>query len=197
MISAISAENSCECIGGLYFKRLLAVIVEHAGGDCVGIQGAAREYGLPAFAIAFIPGVTARQVLQLSQDYDRYGELYKPDVQYAKMLNREGDHRNRIISVVYDAEFEIDYSIPDSSKDYSLARSIRIDEVQNPGKPSEREYPVGKDHGYKWRVNFDSRWVERDGGVYLQVEFLARAVRFLLFSRGLLIPTCAPFRGII
>jgi len=24
-----------------------------------------------------------------------------------------------------------------------------------------------------WRVNFDSRWAERDGGVYLQVEFLA------------------------
>ena len=24
-----------------------------------------------------------------------------------------------------------------------------------------------------WRLNFDSRWVERDGGVYLQVEFLA------------------------
>ncbi len=69
-------------------------------------------------------------------------------------------YRNRIVSVVYDAEFEIDYSIPDSPKNYSFARSIRIAEVQNPGKPSEREYPAGKDHGY----NFDSRWVERDGG---------------------------------
>jgi hypothetical protein len=122
------------------------------------------------FAIAFIPGVTARQVLQLSQGYDRYGESYKPDVQYAKILNREGDHlrvyyrfyRNTIVSIVYNAEFEIDYSIPNSSKNYSLARSIRMAEVQNPGKPSEREYPVGKDHGYMWLVNPYMRSIPRD-----------------------------------
>jgi hypothetical protein len=46
MISAISAENSGEAI-----KRLLAVIVEHAGGDFVGIQGASPEYGLPAHGL--------------------------------------------------------------------------------------------------------------------------------------------------
>ena len=42
MISAISALNSGQAI-----KRLLAVVVEHAGGDFVGIQGAQSEYGLP------------------------------------------------------------------------------------------------------------------------------------------------------
>jgi len=178
-------------IDGLPDAQKAAVISRLRSGELIIQPMTTTEHQAPVqipgglvhhwFAIAFIPGVTARQVLQLSQHYDRYGELYKPDVQYAKILNREGDHlrvhyrfyRNTIVSVVYDAEFEIDYSMPNSSTNYSLARSIRIAEVQNPGKPSEREYPVGKDHGYMWRLNFDSRWVERDGGVYLQVEFLA------------------------
>jgi len=132
-------------------------------------------------AIAFMHGVTADQVLQLSRDYSRYGELYKPDVQDAKVLDREGEHfhvyyrfyRHAITSVVYNAEFDVDYFSPESSKNYSLARSIRIAEVQNPGKPNEREYPVGKDHGYMWRLNLYSRVAERDGGVYVQLEFLA------------------------
>ena len=106
-------------------------------------------------------------------------------MQYAKILNRDGDHfrvayrfyRHAIVSVVYDTQFEINYFIPDSSKNYSLARSVRIAEIQDPGKSSEREYPVGKDHGYMWRLNLDSRWIERDGGVYLQVEFLALSRR--------------------
>jgi hypothetical protein len=132
-------------------------------------------------AIAFVPGAKLGQVLQLSQDYPNYGELYKPDVQYAKILSRDGQHfdvdyrfyRHTVVSVVYNVEFEVDYFMPESSKNYSQARSIRIAEVQNPDKPGEREFPVGRDHGYMWRLNFYSRYVERDGGVYVQVEFLA------------------------
>jgi hypothetical protein len=137
-------------------------------------------------AIAFIPGVSAGQVLALEQDYPRYGDLYKPDVQYAKVLSREGQHyrvyyrfyRNAIVSVVYDAEFEVGYVTPDASKNYSVARTTRLAEVENAGKQDEKEYPVGKDHGYMWRLNLYTRCVERDGGVYLQVEFLelSRAV---------------------
>jgi hypothetical protein len=132
-------------------------------------------------AIAFIRGVSAGQVLQLSQDYARYGELYKPDVQYAKILRHDGQHfnvdyrfyRHTIVSVVYNAEFEVNYFTPESSKNYSEARSIRIAEVQDPGKAAEKELPVGNDHGYMWRSNFYSRCLERDGGVYIEVEFVA------------------------
>jgi hypothetical protein len=180
-------------IDGLPDAQKAAVVLRLQSGELVVQPITEHETPVPVpgglvhhwFAIAFIPGVTARQVLQLSQDYSRYGELYKPDVQYAKILNRDGDHfrvayrfyRHTIVSVVYDTQFEIDYFIPDSSKNYSLARSVRIAELQDPGKPSEREYPVGKDHGYMWRLNLDSRWIERDGGVYLQIEFLALSRR--------------------
>jgi hypothetical protein len=63
--------------------------------------------------LAFIPGGTAEQVLQLTQNYSRYADLYKPDIQNAKIVSREGHHfhvyyrlcRHAIVTVVYDAEF--------------------------------------------------------------------------------------------
>jgi len=120
-------------------------------------------------------------MLQLWQDYSNYGELYKPDVLDAKILSRDEEHfkvyyrfyRHAIVTVVYNAEFQVDYVLPEASRNYSQAHSVRIAEVQNPEKSNEKEYPVGKDHGYMWRANFYSRCVERDGGVYVQIEFLA------------------------
>lgn len=132
-------------------------------------------------AIGFIPGATADQALKLAQDYRLYPELYKPDVQDTKILSREGQHfrvyyrfyRHTIVSVVYSMQFDVNYVTPDASKNYSLARALRIAEVKNPGKTDELEYPVGNDHGYMWRLNLYTRCLERDGGVYIQVEFLA------------------------
>jgi hypothetical protein len=132
-------------------------------------------------AIAFMPGITAEQVLKLQQDYSRYAELYKPDVQKTNVLSHEDQHfkvyyrfyRHAIVSVEFNVDFDVDYSVPDSSRNYSFARAVRIAEVESPGKPNEREYPVGKDHGYMWRLNLYTLCIERDGGVYVQVEFLA------------------------
>jgi hypothetical protein len=64
MISAISAENSGEAI-----KRLLAVIVEHAGGDFVGIQGAQPQYGLPAYVLFNHPKHGSTLALRLDQNF--------------------------------------------------------------------------------------------------------------------------------
>jgi hypothetical protein len=132
-------------------------------------------------ATAFIPGTTAEQVLKLEQDYSRYAELYKPDVQEAKVLSNEGQHfrvyyrfyRHAIVTVVYNVDFDVTYVAPDNSKNYGFTRAQRIAEVDGPGSPHEHEYPVGKDHGYLWKLDLYTRCVERDGGVYLQVEFVA------------------------
>ena len=64
MISAISAENSGEAI-----KRLLAVIVEHAGGDFVGIQGTQLEYDLPAYVLFNHPKHGSTLALRLDQNF--------------------------------------------------------------------------------------------------------------------------------
>jgi hypothetical protein len=178
-------------IDSLPEEQKAAILARLQKGE-VWIQSAStRENGGPMevpgglvhdwVAIVFIPGGTAEQVLKLSQDYGRYSELYKPDIQDAKLLAKDGDdfhiyyrfYRHAIVTVMYNAEFNVEYKVPDRTENYSFSRSTRIAELQNPGKPDEQEYPVGNDHGYLWRLNLYTRAIERDGGVYVQVEFLA------------------------
>jgi hypothetical protein len=132
-------------------------------------------------AIGFIPGTTLERVVALAQDYPRHPELYAPDVQRARVLSRVDQHfsvyyrfyRHAIVTAVYNTEFGVDYFMPDASRDYCFARSVRIAEVQNPGRPDEKELPVGNDHGYMWRLNLYTRYLEKDNGVYIEIEFVA------------------------
>lgn len=132
-------------------------------------------------AVAFIPGVTRDQAIALAQNYARHAQLYSPDVQQARVLARSGDHfsvyfrfyRKAIVTAVYNTEFGVDYFFPDASRAYSIGRSVRVAELENPGKANEREMTVGNDHGYMWRLNLYTRYLEKDGGVYIQIEFLA------------------------
>jgi hypothetical protein len=112
-------------------------------------------------AIGFIPGVTRDQAIALAQNYARHAKLYAPDVQRAEILSREDQsfelyyrfYRHALVTVVYNARFTADFFTLDASRGYSFARSTRIAEVENPGKGNEREFPVGNDQGYLWRLN--------------------------------------------
>jgi hypothetical protein len=132
-------------------------------------------------AIGFIPGITRDQVIDLAENYPRHPEVYAPDVQQAQVLDHFDQHflvsyrfyRHAIVTTVYNTEFNVDYSLPDSSRGYCFARAVRIAEVQNPGKPDQTELSVGNDHGYMWRLNLYTRYLEKDNGVYVQIEFVA------------------------
>ena len=132
-------------------------------------------------AVAFIPHGTRDQAMALAEDYSRHPQLYAPDVQSARVLSQSDEHfsvyfrfyRKAIVTVVYNTEFTADYFRPDTTRGYCISRAVRIAELENPGKPNEREYPVGNDHGYMWRLNLYTRFLERDNGVYIQIEFLA------------------------
>jgi hypothetical protein len=168
-----------------------ALLSRLKNGEIVAQPMSTREDGSPIpvpgglvhhwMAIGFIPGATMEQVLKLAQDYSRHAELYKPDVQNAKILSQEGQHfhvyyrfyRHAIVTVLYNTEFDADYFTVDSSRSYCFVHAVHIGEIEDPGKPDEKEYPEGKDHGYMWRLNLYTRYLQRDGGVYIQVEFLA------------------------
>jgi hypothetical protein len=132
-------------------------------------------------AIGFMPGATLDQALALAKDYPRHAELYAPDVQRSQVLSHDGEHfsvyyrfyRHAIVTAVYNTDFNVDYSLADPTHAYCFARAGRIAEVQNAGKPNEKELPVGNDHGYMWRLNLYTRYEEKDGGVYIEIEFLA------------------------
>jgi hypothetical protein len=126
-------------------------------------------------------GRDARASSSAGQHYPRHPELCAPDVQRAHVLSRVDRHfsvyyrfyRHAIVTAVYNTEFGVDYFLRDGSRGYSFARSVRIAEVQNAGRPDERELPVGNDHGYMWRMNLYTRYLEKDNGVYIEIEFVA------------------------
>ena len=132
-------------------------------------------------AIGFIPGATRDQAVELAQDYSRHTELYSPDVQRAQVLARDDRHflvyyrlyHHAIVSAVYDTEFNVDYMLPDAFRGYCFARAVSIAEVQNPDQPGEKKLPVGNDHGYMWRLNLYTRYLQNESGLYVQIEFVA------------------------
>ncbi len=131
--------------------------------------------------LVFIPGATLPQTLRLLQDYDNHSTYYKPDVQRSKILEHQGNdfkiflrfRRKKIITVVLNTEHEVRYFPIDATHAHSRSRTTRIAEVEDHDTPGEREKPVGNDGGYLWRMDTYWRFLEQDGGTYVQCETLS------------------------
>jgi hypothetical protein len=63
-IASVSPDNPGEVI-----KAILALIVEHAGADFVGVQAASPEYNLPAYVLFNHPRHRATLALRLDEDF--------------------------------------------------------------------------------------------------------------------------------
>lgn len=132
-------------------------------------------------ALGFVPGVTLQQVLALMQDYDHHERIYKPDVLRSRLLYADGNyfkvylrlHQKAIITVVFNAEFDVSYFPLDENRAYSRSYSTRIAELENRDRSDEREKPVGSDRGFLWRLYSYWRFQEKDDGVYVQLESVA------------------------
>lgn len=141
-------------------------------------------------AIAFIPKARLSEALAVLKDYDNQQNIYKPDVRRSKLLEHQGDESKIFLqffnksldTVVLDAEFDVRDTQFGSNQYQIASRSTRIAEVANPNKPDAHERPVGKDHGYMWRLDTYWRIEEKDNGVYVQNESVAltRTVPVLL-----------------
>lgn len=146
------------------------------GNGTTPIKGGLIEDWLGA---VFVPHARIQDVLALAQDYDRHGEVYKPDLQDTHLLSRSGDDfrmRMRVfktkffLTAVFNVERDIHFTTLDAKREYSRSYSQRIAEVSDPGKPGERELPVGQDRGLLWRLYAYWFYEERDGGVYIGCE---------------------------
>ena len=131
--------------------------------------------------LVFIPGVRLDDVLGMLKDYDKHSVYYAPDVERSKIESRNGDHfrvflrfrRHKVITVVLDTEHDIEYFRDGPARAHSRSSAVRIAEVENPGKPDEREKPPGQDGGFLWRMETWWRMEERHGGVYVQSEVVS------------------------
>ena len=131
--------------------------------------------------IAYIPKGSFARTLDVLQDYKKYGQIYKPDVRRSELLEHNGDvwkvylqmYKKSLVSVVLNGNFDASEHLLSGTRAEIRSYSTRIVEVQDPAGPNEHELPVGKDHGYLWRLYSYWRIEEKDGGVYLQVESIA------------------------
>jgi hypothetical protein len=138
--------------------------------------------------IVFIPSAHVRDAVRLMQDYDRHASLFAPNVVQSKSLARNGDrfrvflrfYMKKVISVTLNTENDAQFVTVAPDRVYSTIRSTRVSEVEDAGTPAEKELPPGQGHGFMWRLNTYWRFLERDGGTYVQCESitLSRDVPF-------------------
>ncbi len=126
----------------------------------------------------FVRGATLDGVIAMFEDYNNARNIYKPEVMESKTVAREGNRfqvymrllKKQVITVVLDTTHDVRYVPVDDHHWYSRSYSTRIAEVENAGKPSERELTPGHDHGFLWRLNSYWRFEQRDGGVYVECQ---------------------------
>lgn len=126
----------------------------------------------------FVPGVTVQQVVDLIRDYDHLTRYYSPDVLQSRLMSARGDdlhvymrlQKHNVVTVVLDTEYDVHYGRVDAAHQYSISRSTRVSEIENPGSSSERALPHGHDHGYMWRLNSYWAFKQADDGVLVECE---------------------------
>jgi hypothetical protein len=144
-------------------------------GSSVPVPGGLIHHWM---GVVFVPGANLNQTLALLQDYNRHSRIYAPRVLGSRLIQHNGDgfkfflrlSETKIVTVVLDTEYDVDYRRLDSTKACSRSYSTKVAEVESPGLPGEHEKPTGDDSGFLWRLNSYWRFWERDGGVYIQME---------------------------
>jgi hypothetical protein len=131
--------------------------------------------------IVLIPRATLDQALTLIQDYDHHQEIYSPEVVRSRLIGRQGDDfqiflrlkKHRVLTVVLDTEYDVQFVRLDSHRAYSRSHSTRITEVENPGQRDERLLRAGEDHGFLWALDAYWRFLQTEDGVYVQCEAIS------------------------
>jgi hypothetical protein len=155
-----------------------------------------KEIGVPDGLIhhwvgtVFVPRAGVKDAVALMQDYDRHSKYFAPAIARSKLLERDGNrfrvalrfYVKKIITVTMDTENEAEFFHPAADRAHSRIRSTRVSEIADAGTPQEKPKPSGEENGFMWNLNTYWRFLERDGGTYIQCESLTltRDVPFAL-----------------
>ena len=155
-----------------------------------------KEIGVPDGLIhhwvgtVFVPRIGTKEAVALMQDYDRHAHYFAPAIARSRLLERDGSrfrvalrfHVKKIITVTMDTENEAEFFHPAADRAHSRIRSTRVREIADAGTPQEKPKPSGEENGFMWNLNTYWRFLERDGGTFIQCESLTltRDVPFAL-----------------
>ena len=128
----------------------------------------------------FVPNVQLRTAVEVLQDFDQHAEMFKPNIARSKIIERDGERfrlalrfqMKKIVAVTVDTESVAEFTPRGPDRETSAIRSVRVHEVERVGTADERQKPDGRGGGYMWRMNTYWRFLERDGGTYIECEAL-------------------------
>jgi hypothetical protein len=141
-----------------------------------------------------LPGIPLDRVVAFVQQYDRYPEWFGPTIQRARLIRHSGDHfdvamrttMNKIITVVVDGDYAIDYRRLSSTRLYTRSVARNLYDVKSPGAANEQRTPVDQINGFLWRLNTYCSFDERPEGTYEQCESIS-LTRGIPFGFGLIV----------
>jgi hypothetical protein len=169
--------------GGLIIERMET----RDGGKSIGAPDALIHHWL---AIVFVPGVPVTSAVALMEDYDDHARVFGPNISASRVLERKDErfrvalrfYVKKIIGVTLDTENQAEFVRLPPDRAYSRIRSTKVTEITNAGTPQQGEKAPGQENGFMYRLNTYWRFLERDGGTYIQCESLtlSRDVPFAL-----------------
>lgn len=130
----------------------------------------------------FIPGATVNDLLAVLHDYDSYQSIYRPAVASSRTTARAENSQEfqmvwqrkvLFVRAALQGEYRAQDVFLDMRRGYSVAEAVQVREIEAYGHTSERLLPPDSGSGFIWRIRSMSRYEERDGGVYLELEALA------------------------
>jgi hypothetical protein len=187
-IDTLSGNRRAEMVRGLHDGGLIIERMDtRDGGKSIDAPDAMIHHWL---AIVFVPGVSVNSAVALMEDYDRHSQVFAPNIVASKLLERKDErfrvslrfYVKKVIGVTLDTENQAEFFRPAADRAYSRIRSTKVTEITNAGTPQQSEKAPGQENGFMYRLNTYWRFLERDGGTYIQCESLtlSRDVPFAL-----------------
>jgi hypothetical protein len=129
-------------------------------------------------AAVFVPNVRLADVLEMVRDYSDYYSVYDWMIASA-LISREGDRYRSffrlkrsvgVVTGVLDLWTVTEYRYLRADRAVAVSNAECLRQVDHPGERRERRLPSGTGNGYLWRANALSKYLERDGGVYMELD---------------------------
>jgi hypothetical protein len=132
--------------------------------------------------IAFVPGASLAEVLAVAQDFTAYARIYEWVIGgrvFRHLRNGRSDSYRVLLRIersagpitgVIDFWTVVSYRYPRRGRAAATSDADCIRQVENAGEADEYLLPPGAGGGYLWRANTFSKYLERDGGVYIELD---------------------------
>ena len=100
-------------------------------------------------------------------------------------------YKKKVITAVHNTEHDVEFIYLDRHRVHAPSYSTRIQEVEHPDSPEEREKPEGNDRGIVWRLYDYCSFEERSGDTYMQCESITLSRKFNFFQNLVIRPFIA------